>query len=49
MSMFWIWYFANFLIDILNFIGEIFEIPDMFLGMTVLAIGNSLPGILFLN
>lgn len=44
MSIFWIWFFAKFLIDILKTMGDILNIPDIFLGMTLLAIGNSVPG-----
>lgn len=43
MSIFWIWCVAKVLVTILKIIGVLFGIPDAFLGMTLLAIGNSAP------
>lgn len=37
----WIWFTANILIDLLKAIGLLLNIPDTFLGMTVLTFGNS--------
>jgi Ca2+/Na+ antiporter len=44
MSIIWIFFSANFLIDILQTTGDILGIPAMILGMTFLALGNSAPG-----
>ena len=41
MSLLWIWWIANILIDLLTFFGLIFNINQTFLGVTVLAWGNS--------
>ena len=41
MSLMWIWFTANILIDLLKAIGLLLNIPDTFLGMTVLTFGNS--------
>lgn len=41
MSLLWIWFVANVLIDLLKVIGLLFNIPDTFLGITVLTFGNS--------
>lgn len=38
----WIWFVANNLIDLLKAIGLLLNIPDTFLGMTVLTYGNSI-------
>jgi len=43
MSLIWIWFVAQILVDMLKLIGTIFNIPSAFLGMTFLAFGNSLP------
>ena len=43
LSIFWILCISNFLVDILNVFGVIFNIPTSFLGMTLLAFGNSAP------
>ena len=43
MSIFWIWAISTTLIDILQFLGVIFDLPMSFLGLTLLAIGNSAP------
>jgi sodium/potassium/calcium exchanger 6 len=40
-SMAWLFLFANELVDILQSMGLILGIPDAFLGLTVLAWGNS--------
>ena len=40
MSIVWIWYAANLLVDILRIYGEIIGINTGFLGITILAIGN---------
>lgn len=46
MSIFWIWFIANNLIDVIKSTGVIFNIPPVYLGMTLLALGNSVPGII---
>jgi sodium/potassium/calcium exchanger 6 len=43
MSIFWIWYLANILIDILNVFGILYDVQPSFLAMTLLSLGNSLP------
>jgi sodium/potassium/calcium exchanger 6 len=43
MSIFWIWCVARVLMDVLESIGTIFGIHKAFLGMTLLALGNSAP------
>lgn len=40
-SIVWIWWVANILIDMLSFFGVVFNIKQAFLGITVLAWGNS--------
>lgn len=42
MSVVWIWAIANILIDMLTFFGIVFGIKTAFLGVTVLAWGNSI-------
>lgn len=37
----WIWFIANTLIDLLGLLGLIFGIKPAYLGITVLAWGNS--------
>jgi sodium/potassium/calcium exchanger 6 len=44
LAIFWIWFIAKNLIDILKAAGIILNIPASFLGMTLLAFGNSAPG-----
>ena len=46
MSIIWIWFIANILIDLLSTIANLMNIPDIFLGMTILAYGNSLPDLI---
>lgn len=41
MALVWIWWVANILIDLLSLFGVIFDIKAAFLGITVLAWGNS--------
>lgn len=41
MSIVWIWWVANILIDLLSLFGVVFNIKAAFLGITVLAWGNS--------
>jgi Ca2+/Na+ antiporter len=43
MSIFWIWFVAKILIEVLDLIGVLFDVPGFFLGMTLLSLGNSLP------
>ena len=45
MSIIWIWSISNILIDSLKFIGILFNIPFAFLGLSLLALGNSAPDI----
>ena len=46
MSIIWIWFIANILIDLLTTIANLINIPDIFLGMTILAYGNSTPDLI---
>ena len=46
MSIIWIWFIANILIDLLTTIANLMNIPDSFLGMTILAYGNSIPDLI---
>lgn len=48
MSLLWIWFTANLLVSLLTTIATILNIPDSFLGMTILCYGNSI-GDLMLN
>lgn len=41
MSIIWIWFIANNIISLLEMIGMLFNLPDAFLGITILAFGNS--------
>lgn len=41
MSIIWIWATSNLIVDLLEFLGTIFNLPSSFLGLTFLAIGNS--------
>ena len=41
MSILWIFWISNVLIDVLGLLGLVFSIPPAFLGITVLAWGNS--------
>lgn len=43
MSGFWIWCISELLVDVLKVVGVLIDIPEAFLGMTVLAFGNSVP------
>jgi sodium/potassium/calcium exchanger 6 len=40
MSIVWIWFIANILVDILKIYGDILGINTAFLGITILAFGN---------
>jgi len=40
-SCIWIWFLSNFVLDTLSLIGFITNLPSAFLGLTFLAIGNS--------
>ena len=42
MSVFWIWLFANIMIDLLKCLGLLTGLPTTLLGLTVLAWGNSI-------
>ena len=42
MSVFWIWLFANIMIDLLRILGLLTGLPTTLLGLTVLAWGNSI-------
>ena len=46
MSIIWIWFIANILIDLLTTIANLMNIPDIFLGMTILTYGNSVPDLI---
>ncbi len=42
MSIVWIWFVANILVDILQLIGYISGITPAYLGLTLLALGNAI-------
>ena len=42
LSLMWVWFTATNLIDILKMIGIVLNIPEAFVGMTLLAFGNSI-------
>ena len=42
MSIFWVWLFANIMIDLLKTLGLLTGLPTTLLGLTVLAWGNSI-------
>jgi len=44
MSIFWIWFIAKILMNVLNTLGLILHVPDSFLALTLLSFGNSVPG-----
>ena len=46
MSIIWIWFIANIVIDLLTTIANLMNIPDIFLGMTILTYGNSTPDLI---
>jgi hypothetical protein len=46
-AMVWIYLFANEIVGLLETFGRVFDISDALLGMTVLAMGNSIGGLLF--
>ena len=46
MSIIWIWFIANILVDLLTTIANLMNIPDIFLGMTILTYGNSTPDLI---
>ena len=46
MSLIWIWFTANILIALLMAIATLMNIPDSFLGMTILTYGNSVPDLM---
>ena len=43
-SLFWLWAIAQVLVHAIDFIGVTIGIPETFLSLTLLAIGNSAPG-----
>ncbi len=44
MSVLWIWLIAKILINILISLGMLLNIPESFLALTILSIGNSAGG-----
>ena len=42
LSLMWVWFTATNLVDILKMIGIVLNIPESFVGMTLLAFGNSI-------
>ena len=46
MSIIWIWFSANILIELIITISKLINIPDSFLGITLLTYGNSLPDVM---
>ena len=45
-SIIWIWFTANILIDLLITIANLMNIPESFLGITILTYGNSMPDLM---
>ncbi len=45
-SIIWIWFTANILISLLMTIANLMNIPESFLGMTILTYGNSVPDLM---
>lgn len=45
LSVLWIWLIAKILVELLESLGVIFNIEQNYLGLTLLAWGNSIPGI----
>lgn len=43
MSIIWIYSITNIIVDTIKFFGFIFHIPSSYLGLTILALGNSAP------
>ena len=48
MSIIWLWGLANLLVDLLEIIGIVANLPLEFLGLTFLGFGNAMPGTRFL-
>ena len=46
MAIVWIWGLANLLVDLLEMVGIVADLPLEFLGLTFLGFGNAMPGIL---
>jgi len=46
MSIFWIWVLTNFVIDTLKALGIVLNIKAKFMGLTFLALGNSIPDLM---
>ena len=46
LSLLWIWFTANILVSLLMTMANIYNIPDSFLGMTILTYGNSVPDLM---
>ena len=46
MSLLWIWYTCNILVSLLKDIADLIQIPNSFMGMTILTYGNSIPDLL---
>jgi Ca2+/Na+ antiporter len=46
LSLIWIWFTANILISLLMAMANLMNIPDSFLGMTILTYGNSVPDLM---
>lgn len=42
LSLLWMWFSANILVSLLMTMADIYNIPDSFLGMTILTYGNSI-------
>jgi Ca2+/Na+ antiporter len=44
MSIVWIWFIANLIVDLLALIGVVSGIPPAYLGLTLIGVGNSVGG-----
>ena len=46
-SIIWIWFAINFLLSLLNTISILFNIPKLFINLTILPFGNNIPELIF--
>lgn len=46
MSLLWLYFLANIMIDILNVIIVVTDVDESYIGLTFLSVGNTVSGIL---